>query len=125
MASGLPAVVVRDPAFEDIVFDKRTGLVSDGDESEFVKKVESLLTDSGLREKLGLAGKELVEKEFSAGSQAKNILSAYKKATQINAQKRKVRRIFRSRIGLIRDFLNLNVAFAKFKGAMSSRMFSP
>lgn len=118
MAAGLPVVVVRDPAFEDIVFDERTGLVSDGDESEFVKKVESLLADPGLREKLGLAGKDLVEKEFSAGSQAKNILSAYKKATQINAQKRKVRRIFISRIGLIRDFLNLNVAFAKFKGVM-------
>ena len=118
MAAGLPVVVVSDPAFEDIVFDERTGLVSDGDESEFVKKVESLLTDPGLREKLGLAGKDLVEKEFSAGSQAKNILSAYKKATQINAQKRKVRRIFISRIGLIRDFLNLNVAFAKFKGVM-------
>ena len=118
MAAGLPVVVVSDPAFEDILFDERTGLVSDGDESEFVKKVESLLADPGLREKLGLAGKDLVEKEFSAGSQAKNILSAYKKATQINAQKRKVRRIFISRIGLIRDFLNLNVAFAKFKGVM-------
>ena len=118
MAAGLPVVVVSDPAFEDIVFDERTGLVSDGDESEFVKKVESLLTDPGLREKLGLAGKDLVEKEFSAGSQAKSVLSAYKKATQINAQKKKVRRIFISRIGLIRDFLNLNVAFAKFKGVM-------
>ena len=125
MATGLPVVVVKDPAFDDIVFDKRTGLVSGADESEFANKVETLLLDSKLREELGTAGKELVEGKFSAESQAKSILSAYKKATQINTQKKKVSRILKSRIGLVRDFLNLNVAFTKFKGVMSSRMFSP
>ena len=118
MAAALPVVVVKDPAFEDIVFDGRTGLVSSSDEAEFANKVETLLTDSNLAEKLGLSGKELVAEKFSASTQAKGILAAYKKAEQINAKKKKVSRILRSRIGLIRDFLNLNVAFTKFKGVM-------
>ncbi len=118
MAGSLPVVVVRDPAFEEIVFEGKTGLVSEPTEISFNSKVRKLLDSEDLRKKLGEAGKELVEDKFSAKIQAKNIVKAYEKAIRINSEKKKVSRILKNRMSLIRDFLRINVAFTKFKEAM-------
>jgi glycosyltransferase involved in cell wall biosynthesis len=120
MAASLPVVVVRDPAFEEIIFEGKTGLISEPTEASFASEVRRLLESEELRERLGASGKELVEKRFSAKVQAKDITKAYKRAIKINSDKKKVSRILKSRVSLIRDFLKINVAFTKFKEAMKA-----
>lgn len=118
MATGLPVVVMRDPAFEEIVLDGKTGLLTDTSETDFAEKVLSLIENEELRKKLGSDGEKFVKENFSSRSQAENVLEAYQRATVVNSRKRKVRRIIKTRIDITVDFLRINVAFAKFKEAM-------
>lgn len=118
MAAGLPVVVVKDPAFEDVVTDGKTGIVTERNEVNFAENVQRLLQDKNLKERLGKNAKEFVSEAFSSQDQAKKLVSSYEEANQINAKKRKVRRILKSRINVVREFLGVNVAFTRFKEAM-------
>ena len=125
MATGLPVVVMKDPAFEEIIKDGETGLIADTNQAAFADKVSSLIEDESLRERLGRDGKEFVKKHFSSQFQAEYVLNAYQKAIVINSRKKKVRRIIRTRIDIIADFLRINAAFAKFKEAMKLIDYGP
>jgi len=125
MAVGLPVVVMKDPAFEEVVIDGKTGLVSDAKEADFATKVLILLEDENIGKKLKEEGKDFVKTHFSSEAQAKNALKAYEKAEIINARKKKVRRILKNRLDLVADFLKINVAFAKFKEAMKFLEYEP
>jgi 1,2-diacylglycerol 3-alpha-glucosyltransferase len=118
MATALPVVVMKDPAFEEIVKDGETGLVSDNNEEDFAENVSRLIEDENLRERLGRDGRDFVKKYFSSQTQAEEVLGAYQKAKLINSKKKKVRKILRSRIDIVADFLKVNVAFTRFKEAM-------
>ena len=115
MASGLAVVVARDPAFDEVVYDGKTGLLAERSEEDFANKVKTLLSDSQLRLRLSVAGKELVREKFSSQTQAKKLISVYKKAVKINFKKRKVTRVLRTRFSLMRDFLNINLGLSKLK----------
>jgi glycosyltransferase involved in cell wall biosynthesis len=66
MASGKPVVAYRWGALPDLVVDKETGfLVPLGDVTSVTGRVEQLLRDSGLRHRMGLAGRERVIQNFS------------------------------------------------------------
>jgi glycosyltransferase involved in cell wall biosynthesis len=120
MSSGLVPVVIEDQAFEEAVFDGKTGFIAKPTEADFAKKVERLLEDEDLRRKIGQAAKEFASEEYSVETQAKQLIKAYEKAVKINASSRKVTRILRSRFTATTRFLRLNVAFTKFKEAMKS-----
>lgn len=125
MVTGLPVVVMKDPAFEEIVIDGETGLLTDINQDDFAAKVLSLIDDEELQDRLGSDGRAFVKEHFSSQFQAENVLKAYQKANVVNSQKKKVRRIIRSRIGVTVDFLRINVAFAKFKEAMKILDYEP
>jgi glycosyltransferase involved in cell wall biosynthesis len=62
MAAGLPVVACRAGAVPEVVADRRSGvLVAPGRPDELAAALETLLTDAGLREKLGQEGKRRVE----------------------------------------------------------------
>ena len=115
MATGLPVVVAEDPAFDEIIYDGKTGLLTKRTKADFADKVATLLKDPNLREQLGEAGKELVWEKFSSQGEASKLISAYKKAIKINSEKRKVTRILRNRFSVLKDFLNINIRLSKLK----------
>ena len=115
MAAGLPVVVAEDPAFEEIIYDGRTGLLAQRSEKDFSNKVKTLLEDSQLLIKLAEAGKELVREKFSSQAQAKKLIGVYKKAIKINSKKRRVTRVLRTNFSILRDFLNINLGSSRLK----------
>lgn len=64
MACGLPTVCSPIGANRDVVIEGRTGFFADTS-VDWVQKLESLLRDSALRERMGRAGRERVEIEYS------------------------------------------------------------
>lgn len=72
-------VATRCGGSEDIVQDGVTGfLVSRDDPTEKAAALEQLLTDGGLRERMGQAGRERVCKEFSTEVVGARILATYR-----------------------------------------------
>lgn len=116
---------MKDPAFEDIIRNGKTGLLADTNQADFADKVSRLIEDESLRGRLGRSGKKFVKKHFSSQFQAECVLNAYQKAIVINSRKKKVRRVIRTRIDIITDFLRVNAAFAKFKEAMKLLDYGP
>lgn len=76
MACGLPVVTTRSGGPEDIVVESETGLLcAAGDAKCLANSIDRLATDSGLRARLGAAGRQRSMKHF--GLQA--MLDAYEK----------------------------------------------
>jgi glycosyltransferase involved in cell wall biosynthesis len=66
MASGRPVVASRIGGLPSTVTDGVTGLLCEsGDPDDLARKLELLLNDPGLRERMGLAGRRRFEQEFA------------------------------------------------------------
>lgn len=66
MAAGTPVVATDIPGNRDLVVDGETGfLVPLGDRGEFAKRVQHLLDDAELAQRLGEAGKQRITEHFS------------------------------------------------------------
>lgn len=66
MASSRPVLATRVGSLDEMVVDGKTGyLVGAGDEDEFLRKLEALRDDPGLRSMMGIAGRERVESQFT------------------------------------------------------------
>jgi glycosyltransferase involved in cell wall biosynthesis len=78
MAAGLPMVSTRVGAIPEVVEDGKTGLlVPPGDPEKFAQAVISLLNDSELMKKMGLAGKQKVREKFTWEKVAQNVVRFY------------------------------------------------
>ena len=78
MRAGLPVVATRTGSLEDQVKDGQTGfLVPVGDVSALSNALEKLVADSGLRERLGQAGRDLQAREFTARGMSETYLKLF------------------------------------------------
>ncbi len=115
MLAGCPVVVVKDPAFDELVTAGKTGLVAERNKKDFAGKVKNLLVEPQLRMSLGKAGEKLVREKYSSEAQAKKLVGVYKKAIKIDSEKRRVTKVLKARFSLMRDFLNINLGLSKLK----------
>lgn len=76
-ASGLPLVVVKDPAFKGVVEDKVNGFITDEDLVSFTQKVELLLEDQALRKKMGQLSQKNIKRHFVKEVILKDLLNVY------------------------------------------------
>lgn len=78
MASGCPVVASRVGGLPDLVSDGVTGfLVEPGNASSLARQVESVLNDSAMAKRMGLAGREFVRVKFSAARLIGDVESLY------------------------------------------------
>jgi len=75
--SGLPLVVVKDPAFTNIVIDKKNGYLLPLQKEQFAEKMQLLLQDDKLRKEMGEHSKEFVEKNFPPERLTEMLLEVY------------------------------------------------
>jgi glycosyltransferase involved in cell wall biosynthesis len=96
MAAGKPAVVAAMGALPEIVAHGETGyVVAPGDVEGAARYVAGLLGDDELRARMGLAGAELIEREFSVDRFAREFERVYlevREAAWAGAAQRPVRR---------------------------------
>jgi glycosyltransferase involved in cell wall biosynthesis len=77
MAAGLPCVSTRRGALAEVVDDQRTALVVEPNGKEFAAAMLRLVTDEGLRKRLGAAGRQEVEARFSVGRMVEGTIQVY------------------------------------------------
>lgn len=64
-ASGLPVVATRVGGVPEVVIDNKTGILVDRcDSDQLAVAIDKLIDDAGLRIRMGLAGREFVEKNY-------------------------------------------------------------
>jgi glycosyltransferase involved in cell wall biosynthesis len=81
MASGLPVVATRVGGIPDVVQDGVSGFLSAPDEVEgLTRSVRRLLGSSGLRQKMGEAGRAIVQKEYAEAVLGDLLDGLYRKA---------------------------------------------
>jgi glycosyltransferase involved in cell wall biosynthesis len=77
MAAGLPVVAVDAGGPAEIVEDGRTGLLArSGSSVDLAAAIEPLLASPELRERLGRAGRERFEREYSAQAVRRRFFAA-------------------------------------------------
>ncbi|MCR4260916.1 MAG: glycosyltransferase [Candidatus Colwellbacteria bacterium] len=87
MAAGLPMVVIDAPGTGDVVTDNVDGLIAKDELDDFVAKIERVLGDNALREKLARQAVISAEK-YSFRETSKSMLNAYKEAIVIHNKRR-------------------------------------
>ena len=81
MLAGLPIVATAVSAVPEVVEDGVTGaLVPAEDVGGVARELGTLLADSGLRTRLGEAGRERARTEFSVARMAEQTLDVYREA---------------------------------------------
>ena len=78
-ASGIPAVVIKDAAFENLAIDGKTGFSVPANLEVFAEKVAELLKDDNLRQLFGKNAKEMVKNNFGSDYLTRELLQTYKK----------------------------------------------
>jgi glycosyltransferase involved in cell wall biosynthesis len=79
MALGKPVIATSGGGTNEIVEDKKTGfLINPSNPAELADRMETLLNDTELRNKMGLAGKERIQNYFSIDKMADQYISVYK-----------------------------------------------
>jgi glycosyltransferase involved in cell wall biosynthesis len=80
MAHGLPCVVADTGGLPESVVDGETGYVCPpADSADFAGRITELLGDAALRESMGDAGRQRVEKCFSEELQEQKIMALYER----------------------------------------------
>lgn len=78
MAAGKPVIASNIGGVNELIRDGETGcLVYPGDPHALARAINTLVSNPALSRKIAMAGKELVEKEFSAKSMAAGVTSIY------------------------------------------------
>ncbi|EMR11899.1 group 1 glycosyl transferase [Methylophaga lonarensis MPL] len=81
MACGLPVVASPVGVNTEIVRERINGYLATNDD-EWEEALIKLCTDTETRLRMGLAGREMVEQQYSIKSQSTKLLSAIKQAMQ-------------------------------------------
>ncbi|HVO59514.1 MAG TPA: glycosyltransferase [Terriglobales bacterium] len=83
MATGKPTVGCRRQGIAEVIKSGETGwLVEPGDTESLANVLHQLLRDSGLRERVGMAGRRVVLENFSVQHQAERLLQVYQECAQ-------------------------------------------
>ncbi|HKQ33642.1 MAG TPA: glycosyltransferase, partial [Thermodesulfobacteriota bacterium] len=80
MAAGKPVIASDIGGVNELIRDGETGyLVPPGDTHALARSINTLISDPALARRMALAGKTLVEKEFSADSMVAGVTDIYKR----------------------------------------------
>lgn len=80
MARGKAVVATRVGGLPEVVRHGQTGLLVDLDPDGLAEAVSYLLTEDGVREKMGRSGRQLVEEKFTVGSMVQRLEDVYARA---------------------------------------------
>ncbi|OGY23897.1 MAG: hypothetical protein A2172_05180 [Candidatus Woykebacteria bacterium RBG_13_40_15] len=115
-ASGLPLVVVEDPAFKNAVIDGVNGFATLLDEKIFAQKIALLLRDISLRNKLGENSKKIANENFKPEKLALEMLSFYKEIIKKHKTKKRILRRIINKASFI-NFLKIAERVNKLLGS--------
>ncbi|MBT8171486.1 glycosyltransferase family 4 protein, partial [Candidatus Bathyarchaeota archaeon] len=76
-ASAKPVIAFNVSAINEVVEHKVTGLLIKPDNNELANAISGLLSNKSLREKMGISGRDFVEKKFSWDACAKKLSQVY------------------------------------------------
>ena len=82
MALGIPTICSPVGVNSTIINDGENGFLADG-KDEWIAKLKRLIHSAELRRKIGLAGRETVEKEYSAKVVAPRVLEVFRSAASV------------------------------------------
>lgn len=122
LASGLPCVVVDDPAFEDVVRGGFNGLFAKSDPADFSDKMIKLLENPGLRKELSQIASKFAHEHFSVEQQVEGHLKVYQEAMEAHKNRKTQADILKKRFSSVRDFLKLNQRIAVFKDILTKEL---
>ena len=89
-ASGLPLVVVDDPAFSNIALDNRNALKSPLNQKIFALSVIRLLSQPEMRKKFGENSVKIVAENFQSGRLTEELLDYYEKIIQSRKNRKRI-----------------------------------
>ncbi len=79
MATGRPVIATRVAGLPDVIKDGQNGFLIEVDDTQALgERIELLLGDAGLRSRMGMAGRALVEREFDAAVCVPRLLNVIK-----------------------------------------------
>ncbi|MGN6604067.1 MAG: glycosyltransferase [Ginsengibacter sp.] len=85
LATGIPAVATRGGGTDEVILNERNGFLIDAEnEDQLINKIESILQDRQLKEKLGKNGLAMAKEKFDLKTMTKNYISIYKKLIKEN-----------------------------------------
>jgi len=83
MALGTPCVSTNVTGIPEIIEDEVTGLIVEQDDLiGLTEEIERLLVDAGLREKISISARQLIEKEFEIFRNTENLRAIFRDAIQ-------------------------------------------
>jgi 1,2-diacylglycerol 3-alpha-glucosyltransferase len=124
LVSGLPVVVVRDPAFEGVVKSGENGFLVGRDETQFANKVIKLLGDANLRKNLSARAKSTAEK-FSADHNAKKLAEIYEKLIIKNKEGKLIKGKLPAHVmGQVKTFFSYFFSVNKLKNIINYVIFT-
>lgn len=86
MAAGLPVIATRISGHEDVIHDGKTGLlVAPDDANALAAAIERLLSDPGLRDRIGRGARRHVRQHYSIPAVTTRLLHAYRPGAEIGA----------------------------------------
>ncbi|MDP2720991.1 MAG: glycosyltransferase [bacterium] len=119
LASGLPCVVVDDPAFKEVIIDGDNSLSANNNPKDFSSKIIKLLESPLLRRRLGANAKKFAKANFSIKQQVEEHVEAYRKALILHKNRKTQVEVLKKRFSAIRDFLQVNKRLALFKQVLT------
>jgi glycosyltransferase involved in cell wall biosynthesis len=84
MALGKPVIATRGGGTDEVVFDNKNGFLVDSGNTEQVRgKIELLIGDRSLINRLGKEGRKMVEERFDLEIMTKKYVEVYKKLVSL------------------------------------------
>jgi glycosyltransferase involved in cell wall biosynthesis len=85
MASGKPVIASRNEGTKELVIDGETGFLVDPESpSQIIEKLETLMNDPALRERMGKKGYELVRKKFDSTLVTQSYINLYREFCRVS-----------------------------------------
>ncbi|HEX7456406.1 MAG TPA: glycosyltransferase family 4 protein, partial [Candidatus Nanoarchaeia archaeon] len=122
LASGLPCVVVDDPAFEGVIGDGYNGLVAKDEPASFSSKIIKLLEKPELRRQLSRNAAKFANEHFSVEQQAEAHLKVYRLALRLRKNKKTQAEVLKEKFSAIRNFLEVNRRLTDFKQVLTKEI---
>ncbi len=122
MVSGLPCVVVADPAFEGVIIDRHNGLLAKPEPKDFGLEVARLLKEPSLRKKLSTNAKKFAKNNFPIEQQVEAHIKIYNQALLLHKNKKTRGELLRKRFSDIKTFLRVNERVTTFKQILAKEL---
>jgi glycosyltransferase involved in cell wall biosynthesis len=85
MALGIPTICSPVGVNSTIIKEGKNGFLADG-KAEWIEKIKLLIHSPELRREFGLAGRETVEKEYSAATVAPKVFETFRNTAALSSK---------------------------------------